>query len=118
MLAPYVNQVNLIRAEVPKITFSGPDCPSMRLPILPLHVRRWPGVRERQVYHEFQNVCKFDVQRLSQSQFVLLTKKFKDARSILKEYRGHLTLQVSLYRYWRHSPNINCLLQVCSAVTT
>lgn len=33
------------------------------------------------------------------------------ARSILKEYRGHPTLQVSLYRYWRHSPNISCLLQ-------
>ncbi|XP_077755172.1 poly(A)-specific ribonuclease PNLDC1 isoform X3 [Canis aureus] len=118
VLAPYVNQVNLIRAGVPKINFSGPDCPSIRPPILLLRVRRWPGVSEQQVYREFQNVCKFDVRRLSRSQFLLLTNKFKDARSILKEYRGHPTLQVSLYRYWRHSPNINCLLQVCGVVTT
>eukprot|EP00071_Canis_lupus_P040775 XP_022274332.1 poly(A)-specific ribonuclease PNLDC1 isoform X2 [Canis lupus familiaris] len=107
VLAPYVNQ-----------NFSGPDCPSIRPPILLLRVRRWPGVSEQQVYREFQNVCKFDVRRLSRSQFLLLTNKFKDARSILKEYRGHPTLQVSLYRYWRHSPNINCLLQVCGVVAT
>ncbi|KAI5193725.1 Poly(A)-Specific Ribonuclease Pnldc1 [Manis pentadactyla] len=111
VLAPYVNQVNLIRARVPKINFSGPDYPSTRPPILILSVRKWPGVSEEQVYREFQNLCKFDVRRLTQSQFLLLTNKFKDARSILKEYRGHPTLQVSLYRYWRHSPNINCLLQ-------
>ncbi|KAB0359759.1 hypothetical protein FD754_003915 [Muntiacus muntjak] len=33
-------------------------------------------------------------------------------RSILREYKCHPTLRVSLYRYWRHSPNINCLLQL------
>ncbi|XP_060473019.1 poly(A)-specific ribonuclease PNLDC1 isoform X1 [Panthera onca] len=118
VLAPYVNQVNLIRAGVPKINFSGPDYPSIRPPILLLSVRRWPGVSEQQVYREFQNLCKFDVRRLSRSQFLLLTNKFKDARSILREYRGHPTLQISLYRYWRHSPDINCLLQVCGVVAT
>ncbi|KAG3290523.1 poly(A)-specific ribonuclease PNLDC1 isoform X1 [Ictidomys tridecemlineatus] len=118
VLAPYVNQVNLIRAGVPKINFSGPDYPSIRPPILILTVRRWPGASEQQVYREFQNLCKFDVRRLTRSQFLLLTNKFKDARSILKEYRCHPTLQVSLYRYWRHSPNINCVLQVCGVVTT
>ncbi|XP_064342578.1 poly(A)-specific ribonuclease PNLDC1 [Camelus dromedarius] len=118
VLAPYVNQVNLIRAGVPKINFSGPDYPSIRPPILILSVRSWRGVSEQQVYREFQNLCKFDVRRLTRSQFLLLTNKFKDARSVLKEYRGHPTLRVSLYRYWRHSPNINCLLQVCGVVTT
>ncbi|XP_021103447.1 poly(A)-specific ribonuclease PNLDC1 isoform X5 [Heterocephalus glaber] len=116
VLAPYVNQVNLIRAGVPKINFSGPDFPSIRPPILILTVRKWPGVSEQQVYGEFQNLCKFDVRRLTQSQFLLLTNKFKDVRSVLKEYRCHPTLQVSLYRYWRHSPNVNCMLQVCSVV--
>ncbi|EHB06874.1 Poly(A)-specific ribonuclease PARN-like domain-containing protein 1 [Heterocephalus glaber] len=110
VLAPYVNQVNLIRAGVPKINFSGPDFPSIRPPILILTVRKWPGVSEQQVYGEFQNLCKFDVRRLTQSQFLLLTNKFKDVRSVLKEYRCHPTLQVSLYRYWRHSPNVNCML--------
>uniref|UniRef100_A0A8D2CXV0 Poly(A)-specific ribonuclease PNLDC1 n=1 Tax=Sciurus vulgaris TaxID=55149 RepID=A0A8D2CXV0_SCIVU len=118
VLAPYVNQVNLIRAGVPKINFSGPDYPSIRPPILILTVRRWPGASEQQVYREFQNLCKFDVRRLTRSQFLLLTNKFKDARSILKEYRCHPTLQVSLYRYWRHSPNINCAIHVCGVVTT
>ncbi|XP_048210637.1 poly(A)-specific ribonuclease PNLDC1 isoform X1 [Perognathus longimembris pacificus] len=117
VLAPYVNQVNLIRAGVPKINFSGPDYPSVRPPILILRIRRWPGVSEQQVYCEFQNLCKFDVRRLTQNQFLLLTNKFKDARSVLKEYRCHPTLQVTLYRYWRHSPNITCVLQVCSVVT-
>ncbi|KAJ8797162.1 hypothetical protein J1605_017390 [Eschrichtius robustus] len=111
VLAPYVNQVNLIRARVPTINFSGPDYPSIRPPILVVTVRRWPGVSEQQVYHEFQNLGKFDVRRLVGSQFLLLTNKFKDTRSILKEYRCHPTLQVSLYRYWRHSPNVSCLLQ-------
>ncbi|XP_070317521.1 poly(A)-specific ribonuclease PNLDC1 isoform X2 [Odocoileus virginianus] len=118
VLAPYVNQVNLIRAGVPKINFAGPDFPSIRPPILILTVRRWPGVSEQQVYREFQNLCKFDVRRLTRSQFLLMTNKFKDTRSILKEYKCHPTLQISLYRYWRHSPNINCLLRVCGIVTT
>ncbi|OWK01925.1 hypothetical protein Celaphus_00019157 [Cervus elaphus hippelaphus] len=118
VLAPYVNQVNLIRAGVPKINFAGPDSPSIRPPILILTVRRWPGVSEQQVYREFQNLCKFDVRRLTRSQFLLMTNKFKDTRSILKEYKCHPTLRVSLYRYWRHSPNINCLLRVCGIVTT
>ncbi|XP_023488712.1 poly(A)-specific ribonuclease PNLDC1 [Equus asinus] len=118
VLAPYVNQVNLIRAGVPKINFSGPDYPSIRPPILILRVRRWPGLSEQQVYREFQNLCKFDVRRLTRSQFLLLTNKFKDARTILREYRGHPTLQVSLYRHWRHSPSVNCVLQVCGVVTT
>ncbi|TEA25020.1 hypothetical protein DBR06_SOUSAS6510055, partial [Sousa chinensis] len=118
VLAPYVNQVNLIRAGVPKINFSGPDYPSIRPPILIVTVRRWPGVSEQQVYREFQNLCKFDVRRLVGSHFLLLTNKFKDTRSILKEYRCHPTLQVSVYRYWRHSPNVSCLLQVCGVVTT
>nr|XP_020014196.1 poly(A)-specific ribonuclease PARN-like domain-containing protein 1 [Castor canadensis] len=100
------------------LNFSGPDYPSIRPPVLILTVRRWPGASEQQVYREFQNLCKFDVRRLTQSQFLLLTNKFKDARSVLKEYRCHPTLQVSLYRYWRHSPNITCMLQVCSIVTT
>ncbi|KFO30369.1 Poly(A)-specific ribonuclease PARN-like domain-containing protein 1 [Fukomys damarensis] len=116
VLAPYVNQVNLIRAGVPKINFSGPDYSSIRPPILILTVRRWPGVSEQQVYGEFQNLCKFDIRRLTQSQFLLLSNKFKDVRSVLKEYRCHPTLQVSLYRYWRHSPNVSCMLQVCSVV--
>lgn len=118
VLAPYVNQVNLIRAGVPKINFAGPDSPSIRPPILILTVRKWPGVSEQQVYREFQNLCKFDVRRLTRSQFLLMTNKFKDTRSILKEYRCHPTLRISLYRYWRHSPDINCLLQVCSIITT
>ncbi|XP_017708993.1 PREDICTED: poly(A)-specific ribonuclease PARN-like domain-containing protein 1 isoform X3 [Rhinopithecus bieti] len=117
VLAPYVNQVNLIRAGVPKINFSGPDYPSIRPPILILSIKRWPGVSEQQVYHKFQNLCKFDVRRLTRSQFLLLTNKFKDARNVLKEYRGHPTLCISLYRYWRHSPDVNCVLQVCGIVT-
>ncbi|XP_055392108.1 poly(A)-specific ribonuclease PNLDC1 isoform X3 [Bubalus kerabau] len=118
VLVPYVNQVNLIRAGVPKINFAGPDSPGIRPPILILTVRKWPGVSEQQVYCEFQNLCKFDVRRLTRSQFLLMTNKFKDTRSILKEYKGHPTLQISLYRYWRHSPNINCLLQVCGVITS
>uniref|UniRef100_A0A8C2P2D8 Poly(A)-specific ribonuclease PNLDC1 n=2 Tax=Capra hircus TaxID=9925 RepID=A0A8C2P2D8_CAPHI len=118
VLAPYVNQVNLIRAGVPKINFAGPDSPSIRPPILILTVRKWPGVSEQQVYREFQNFCKFDVRRLTRSQFLLMTNKFKDTRSILKEYKCHPTLRISLYRYWRHSPNVNCLLQVCGVITT
>ncbi|XP_045699642.1 poly(A)-specific ribonuclease PNLDC1 [Phyllostomus hastatus] len=117
-LAPYLNQVNLIRAGVPKINFSGPDYPSVRPPILLLSVSRWPGVSEEQVYREFQNLCKFDVRRLTRNQFLLLTNKFKDARSVLKEHRGHPTLRVALYRHWRHSPDVSCLLQVCGVVTT
>ncbi|XP_075409985.1 poly(A)-specific ribonuclease PNLDC1 [Tenrec ecaudatus] len=118
VLTPYVNQVNLIRAGVPKINFSGPDHPSIRPPILMLCVKRWPGVSEQQIYWEFQTLCKFDVRRFTRNKFLLLTNKFKDARSILKEYRHHPDLQVSLYRHWRHSPNVNCLLQICGIITT
>ncbi|XP_040584230.1 poly(A)-specific ribonuclease PNLDC1 [Mesocricetus auratus] len=117
VLEPYVNQVNLIRAGVPKINLSGPDYPSIRPPVLILTVKS-PEVTEHQVYREFQNLCKFDVRRFTANQFLLLTNKFKDARSVLKEYKNHPNLQISLYRYWKHSPNITCLLRVCGIITT
>uniref|UniRef100_A0A4X2LTK8 Uncharacterized protein n=1 Tax=Vombatus ursinus TaxID=29139 RepID=A0A4X2LTK8_VOMUR len=118
VLAPYVNQVNLIRACISKINFSGPDSPSNRPPTLILKVKRWPGVDEEQVYYEFKDLCKFDVRRFTCNQFLLMTNKFKDVRIVLQEYRYHPDLQVTLYRYWRHSPNINCILQICGVVTT
>ncbi|CAH7308359.1 Pnldc1 [Phodopus roborovskii] len=117
MLWPYVNQVNLIRAGVPKINLCGPDYPSIRPPVLILTVKNWPAVTEHHVYNEFHNVCKFDVRRFTQYQFLLLTNKFKDVRSVLKEYRNHPIMQVSLYRYWKHSPDITCLLKVCGIIT-
>ncbi|XP_007484914.1 poly(A)-specific ribonuclease PNLDC1 isoform X1 [Monodelphis domestica] len=118
VLAPYVNQVNLIRACISKINFSGPDSPSSRPPTLILKVKRWPGVDEEQIYYEFKDLCKFDVRRFTRNQFLLMTNKFKDVRIVLQEYRYHPDLQVMLYRYWRHSPNINCILQICGVVTT
>nr|XP_020842388.1 poly(A)-specific ribonuclease PNLDC1 isoform X1 [Phascolarctos cinereus] len=125
VLAPYVNQVNLIRACISKINvshifqnFSGPDSPSRRPPTLILKVRRWPGVDEEQIYYEFKDLCKFDVRRFTRNQFLLMTNKFKDVRIVLQEYRHHPDLQVTLYRYWRHSPNINCILQICGVITT
>lgn len=32
-------------------------------------------------------------------------------RLVLRDYRHHPHLQVSVYRHWRHSPSVNCLLQ-------
>ncbi|XP_007484915.1 poly(A)-specific ribonuclease PNLDC1 isoform X2 [Monodelphis domestica] len=78
VLAPYVNQVNLIRACISKINFSGPDSPSSRPPTLILKVKRWPGVDEEQIYYEFKDLCKFDVRRFTRNQFLLMTNKFKE----------------------------------------
>lgn len=32
-------------------------------------------------------------------------------RLVLRDYRHHPHLQVSIYRHWRHSPSVNCVLQ-------
>ncbi|XP_053150555.1 poly(A)-specific ribonuclease PNLDC1 isoform X2 [Hemicordylus capensis] len=118
VLAAYVNQVNLIRAGIQKINFSGKDEPTRRPPLLIATVRGWPGVDEQQIYQELRIFCRFDVRRLGMNQFLLVSNKFKDVRVIQKTYQAHPNLQISLYRYWRHSPQVNCFFQICGIVAS
>ncbi|NWS17426.1 PNDC1 ribonuclease, partial [Pachyramphus minor] len=115
-LAEHVNQVNVIRGGVSSINFSGEDAPCHRPPALVVHVQGWPGLNERQIYQEFKGLCRFDVRRLSKNQFILLSNKYKHVRLVLRDYKHHPHLQVSVYRHWRHSPRVNCLLQVSGIV--
>ncbi|XP_044864349.1 poly(A)-specific ribonuclease PNLDC1 [Mauremys mutica] len=117
-LTKYLNQVNLIRAGVSTINFSGTDVPNQRPPLLIASVWGWPGVDEEQIYQKLKALCKFDVRRLTENQFLLLTNKFKDVRIVLRDYKAHPNLRISLYRYWRHSPQANCLLQICGIVAS
>ncbi|NWS57374.1 PNDC1 ribonuclease, partial [Chunga burmeisteri] len=116
VLAEYLNKVNFIRGGVSSINFSGEDVPCQHPPVLVVHVRGWPGLNERQIYQEFKALCRFDVRRLSKNQFILLSNKFKHVRLVLRDYKHHPHLQVSIYRSWRHSPHVNCLLQVSGVV--
>ncbi|NXL41650.1 PNDC1 ribonuclease, partial [Podilymbus podiceps] len=110
-LAEYLNKVNFIRGGVSSINFSGEDAPCQHPPLLVVHVRGWPGLDERQIYQEFKAHCRFDVRRLSKNQFILLSNKFKHVRVVLRDYKHHPHLRVSVYRHWRHSPRVGCLLQ-------
>ncbi|KAM6086260.1 poly(A)-specific ribonuclease PNLDC1 isoform 6-T6 [Theristicus caerulescens] len=96
--------------------FSGEDAPCQRPPLLVVHVRGWPGLNERQIYQEFKALCRFDVRWLSKDQFILLSNKYKHVGRVLRDYKHHPHLRVSLYRHWRHSPRVNCLLQVSGIV--
>uniref|UniRef100_A0A8C3KAV5 PARN like, ribonuclease domain containing 1 n=1 Tax=Calidris pygmaea TaxID=425635 RepID=A0A8C3KAV5_9CHAR len=116
VLAEYLNKVNLIRGGVSSINFSGEDSPCEHPPALIVHVRGWPGLNERQIYEEFKPLCRFDVRRLSKDQFTLLSNKFDDVRLVLRDYKHHPRLRVSVRRHWRHSPRVNCLLQVSGVV--
>ncbi|KAJ6664558.1 hypothetical protein lerEdw1_006131 [Lerista edwardsae] len=118
VLAVYVNQVNLIRAGAQKINFSGADDPAKLPPLLIVNVRGWPGVNEEQIHRELRLFCKFDVQRLRANQFLLLANKFKGVRLVLKEHKAHPNFQISLYHHWRHSPQVNCFLQICGIVAS
>ncbi|NXY01024.1 PNDC1 ribonuclease, partial [Pteruthius melanotis] len=111
VLAEHVNKVNFIRGGVSSINFSGEDTPCHHPPALIVHVRGWPGLTETQIYQEFKARCRFDVRRLSKNQFILLSNQYKHVRLVLRDYRHHPHLQVSVYRHWRHSPSVNCLLQ-------
>ncbi|NWY65524.1 PNDC1 ribonuclease, partial [Erithacus rubecula] len=111
VLAEHVDKVNFIRGGVSSINFSGEDAPCRHPPALVVHVRGWPGLTERQIYQEFKARCRFDVRRLSKNQFILLSNKYKQVKLVLRDYRHHPHLQVSVYRHWRHSPSVNCLLQ-------
>ncbi|NXF18956.1 PNDC1 ribonuclease, partial [Rhodinocichla rosea] len=111
VLAEHVNKVNFIRGGVSSINFSGEDSPCRHPPALVVHVRGWPTLTEGQIYQEFKAHCHFDVRRLSKNQFILLSNKYKHVRHVLRDYRHHPHLQVSVYRHWRHSPSVNCLLQ-------
>ncbi|NWR13689.1 PNDC1 ribonuclease, partial [Emberiza fucata] len=111
VLAEHVNKVNFIRGGVSSINFSGEDSPCHHPPALVVHVRGWPGLTEGQIYQEFKAHCGFDVRRLSKNQFILLSNKYRQVRHVLRDYRHHPHLQVSIYRRWRHSPSVNCLLQ-------
>ncbi|NXH11114.1 PNDC1 ribonuclease, partial [Bucco capensis] len=116
VLAEYLNKVNVIRGGVSSINFSGEDAPCQHPPLLIVHVRDWPGLNERQIYEEFKALCRFDVRRLSRNQFILLSNKFKCVRRVLRDYKHHPHLRISIYRHWRHSPPVNCLLQVSGIV--
>ncbi|KAL8185999.1 UNVERIFIED_CONTAM: hypothetical protein K2H54_061342 [Gekko kuhli] len=118
VLAAYVNQVNLIRARVQKINFSGMDDCTNRPPLLIANVRGWPGVTAEQIYQELRIHCRFDVQQLRKNQFLLFSNKFKDVKLVLKVYKTHPNLQISLYHHWRHSTQVNCFLQICGIVAS
>ncbi|XP_077204456.1 poly(A)-specific ribonuclease PNLDC1 isoform X3 [Paroedura picta] len=118
VLAAHVNQVNLIRARVPKINFSGVDVCTNRPPLLIANVRGWPGVTAEQIYQELRIHCRFDVQRQRKNQFLLFANKFKDVKLVLKIYKTHPNLQISLYHHWRHSTRVNCFLQICGIVAS
>ncbi|NWW42936.1 PNDC1 ribonuclease, partial [Pedionomus torquatus] len=111
VLVNHLNKVNLVRGGVSSINFSGEDNPCEHPPALIVHVRGWPGLNERQIYEEFKPLCRFDVRRLSKNQFILLSNKFEDVRLVLRDYKHHPHLRVSVRRHWRHSPRMNCLLQ-------
>ncbi|KFZ53302.1 Poly(A)-specific ribonuclease PARN-like domain-containing protein 1, partial [Antrostomus carolinensis] len=115
-LAEYLNKVNVIRGGVSSINFSGEDAPSHHPPLLVVHVRGWPGLNEGQIYQEFKALCRFDVRRLSKDQFLLLSNKFKHVKLVLRDYKHHPQLRVSVYRHWRHSPGVSCLLQISGVV--
>ncbi|NXX63430.1 PNDC1 ribonuclease, partial [Scopus umbretta] len=116
VLAEYLNKVNFIRGGVSSINFSGEDVPCQQPPLLVVHVQDWPGLNERQIYQEFKAHCRFDVRWLSKNQFILLSNKFKHVRCVLQDYKHHPHLRVSVYRHWRHSPHVNCLLQISGIV--
>ncbi|NWU72415.1 PNDC1 ribonuclease, partial [Pterocles burchelli] len=116
VLTEYLNKVNFIRGGVSSINFSGEDVPCQHPPVLVVHVRGWPGLNERHIYQEFKALCCFDVRRLSKNQFILLSGKFKHVRLVLRDYKRHPHLRVSVYRHWMHSPHVNCLLQVSGIV--
>ncbi|XP_072850782.2 poly(A)-specific ribonuclease PNLDC1 isoform X2 [Pogona vitticeps] len=114
VLAAYVNQVNLIRAGVQRINFSGMDGYTKHLPLLIADVRGWPMVNEEQIYQELRVLCRFDVRKLRRNQFLLLSNRLKDVRMILREYKTHPSLKISVYHHWKHSPQVKCLLQMKS----
>ncbi|XP_054018730.1 poly(A)-specific ribonuclease PNLDC1 [Dryobates pubescens] len=116
VLAKYLNKVNFIRGGVSSINFSGEDTPCRHPPLLVVHVQGWPEVNERQIYQEFKAFCRFDVRRLSKNQFILLSNKFKHVRFVLRDFKHHPHLRISVYRHWRHSPQVNCLLRVSGIV--
>ncbi|KAJ7342158.1 hypothetical protein JRQ81_009271 [Phrynocephalus forsythii] len=118
VLATHVNQVNLVRAGVQKINFSGMDDHTEQLPLLIAEVRDWPVVNEEQIYQELRIFCRFDVRKLRRNQFLLISKRFKNVRTTLKEYKTHPNLQMSVYRHWKHSPQVTCLLQICGIVAS
>ncbi|NXG73113.1 PNDC1 ribonuclease, partial [Baryphthengus martii] len=111
VLAEYLNKVNFIRGGVSSINFSGEDTPCQHPPLLVVHVQGWPELTEGQIYQEFRSLCRFDVRRLSKNQFMLLSNKFHHVRLVLRGYKHHPHLRISVYRHWRHSPLVNCLLQ-------
>ncbi|NXA49184.1 PNDC1 ribonuclease, partial [Nothocercus julius] len=110
-LVKCLNQVHFTRGGVSSINFSGVDVPCRRPPLLVVRVQGWQGLNERHIYHELKTLCRFHVKRLSENQFILQSNKFKHTRLALRNYKDHPHLQISLYRHWRHSPHVSCLLR-------
>ncbi|XP_064416358.1 poly(A)-specific ribonuclease PNLDC1-like [Latimeria chalumnae] len=95
-------------------SLTGADPVSQSPPLLLVSVRGWLLVDESQIYNEFRALSSVDVRRLDSSHFLLAANNFKGMRWILKTYRNNPSLLVSVYRYWRHDPNVNCTLWVCA----
>uniref|UniRef100_A0A2D4GLX6 Uncharacterized protein n=1 Tax=Micrurus corallinus TaxID=54390 RepID=A0A2D4GLX6_MICCO len=118
VLAAYVNQVNLIRGAIQKINFSGADDLTTRLPLLLATVKGWRGATEEQIHQELRSFCKFDVRWLRKNQFLLVSNHFKDTRIVMKVYKAHPNLQISMYHHWKHSPQVTSFLQICGIVAS
>ncbi|ETE64376.1 Poly(A)-specific ribonuclease PARN-like domain-containing protein 1, partial [Ophiophagus hannah] len=111
VLAAYVNQVNLIRGAIQKINFSGADDLTTRPPLLLATVKGWRGATEEQIHQELRTFCRFDVRRLRKNQFLLLSNHLKDIRIVMKVYKAHPNLQISVYHHWKHSPRVTSFLR-------
>ncbi|XP_026561039.1 poly(A)-specific ribonuclease PNLDC1 isoform X1 [Pseudonaja textilis] len=118
VLAAYMNQVNLIRGAIQKINFSGADDLTTRPPLLLATVKGWRGATEEQIHQELRSFCRFDVRRLRKNQFLLLSNHLKDIRIVMKVYKAHPNLQISVYHHWKHSPRVTSFLRICGIVAS
>ncbi|KAG8123670.1 hypothetical protein E2320_018990 [Naja naja] len=108
VLTAYVNQVNLIRGAIQKINFSGADDLTTRPPLLLATVRGWRGATEEQIHQELRSFCRFDVRRLRKNHI----------RIVMKVYKTHPNLKISVYHHWKHSPRVTSFLQICGIVAS
>ncbi|OXB71799.1 UNVERIFIED_CONTAM: hypothetical protein H355_015668 [Colinus virginianus] len=111
VFVPTSSEVSSFAAVQIDRNFCGEDASCHYPPPLVVCVRGWPRLDERQIYQELQPLCRFDVRRLSENQFILLSNRYKHVLRVLRDYRHHPKLHISVYRHWRHSPNVNCLLK-------
>ncbi|XP_072021717.1 poly(A)-specific ribonuclease PNLDC1-like [Amphiura filiformis] len=113
---PWMNKLNLIRANVPYINLAGPDPPSRRPRLLHVSAIGMSTVSASKLAEEFSIYSSVDVQLVDKRNALLAVSTYGGCKDIMRAFKDHKTLRVKHYNVFQHSRPVRYTLWGAIAV--